>query len=207
MFSNAMPASSIDCHQCVRFLRAHSTLLCFELTDRIIVICSLSSPEPFDPYKSLWGAKKVVNTAMCGPSPSCFVFSSYRRCGIRCEGILLSGMQLIRYEYFYWHPQIRAVQAHTWNWKTQIWFLWSESIPQPTVETQRFRSHSWVTLQRPSKLSSCFTDVYSASALSNRLSSNSICVLSLLTRCVQFYLRVGVFFCCSCSCHHRFFQR
>lgn len=58
MFSNATLVPSIDCHQCVWFLRARSTLRCFEVTDRIIVICSSPSPEGFDLSKSPWGQKK-----------------------------------------------------------------------------------------------------------------------------------------------------
>lgn len=58
MFSNTTPATSIDCHQCVWFLRAHSTLPCFEVTDRIIVICSSPSTTLFDLYKSPWDSEK-----------------------------------------------------------------------------------------------------------------------------------------------------
>lgn len=72
MFSNAPLATSIDCHQCVWFFRAHSTLLCFEVNDRIIVICSLPSPTMFDLYKCLWAPPpKLVNSLICVQRPNC----------------------------------------------------------------------------------------------------------------------------------------
>lgn len=56
MFSNATLAPTIDCHQCV-FPTPN-----FEVTDRVIVICSLPSPAAFDLYKSLEGQQKKRQT-------------------------------------------------------------------------------------------------------------------------------------------------
>lgn len=185
MFLNALPATSIECHQCVQFLRAHSSVPCFELPDRIIVICSLSSPGLFDLYTSRWGKKKtnqttVVNIPVCVPRTSCSSFLSVREVGIgeRSKGnvqwslkrCLSDIMFLCRYNM---HASMCTCKYSLFmvivrcNWTSK---RGSFDLLR-ALSREQVRNSSRDTLQRRAMLSSCFTGVRFASGLSNKLSS------------------------------------
>lgn len=196
-----MPATSIDSHQCVRFLRAHSTLHCFELTDRIIVICSLSSPGLFDLYKSLWGRKITVVNISCSEAKLQFILLVKEVGKVGREGCcsVEAKPSLIRRECFYAHTVSTCKYSSLLLVRRRNWRLeWRSFDLLRALSRKQFRNSSQDTLQRRAMLPSCFTCVRSASGLSNRLSSCAVCVcrcglLSLISWCIHVYLHVWPF--------------
>lgn len=185
MFLNALPATSIECHQCVQFLRAHSSVPCFELPDRIIVICSLSSPGLFDLYTSRWGKKKTTKQQW---STSQYVYQgqaavhfcllerwelereargnvqwSLKRClsdiMFLCRYNMHASMCTCKYSLF------MVIVRCNWTSKRGSFDLLR------ALSREQVRNSSRDTLQRRAMLSSCFTGVRFASGLSNKLSS------------------------------------
>lgn len=153
MFSNATLAPTIDCHQCV-FPTPN-----FEVTDRVIVICSLPSPTPFDPYKSLEGQKKrqtqQVNNLLCAHRSNCKIPLPGKTVGI-------SNWDGKRECYAH-------IGTHPAHWLG----------PEPCsfdllrlLNRQQFKNSSQDTLHRRALLSFCFTYVLSAYIFS----SYSCCV-------------------------------
>lgn len=172
MFLNAPLASSIDSHQCVRFLQAHSTRPCFELTDRIIVICSLSSPKLFDPYKPLRGKiKQLWSTHVRVLTEATLQFILFVKEVRVLEGFVEWRIKLhIRHECF-----CAPTRCHVFTCLCSYVGEAECSGGIPLIQElswKQFRNSSQDTLQRQQ----CFV-ASPASSLPNRLSAVIVCVL------------------------------